>query len=467
MVAGPALHRAFAIWFRDLTRWNPGSFRQSVWHWPIECIKPLGTALVPKHRVADKGHSDFSKLPMLTLGFDGEISLRGGKKIIVIKGNLFIANAGDVVFSKIDVRNGAIGIVPESMPSVAVTSEFPVYGVRKNIALPSYIRLLFRTEFFRKTINSMISGASGRKRVQPSQLMSVEVPLPPLPVQQTIVDRWEQAQKEIAAGQDRILCKERETTARFIRELGLTPPKLASGEKGFAVQWKDFARWSVSYNHTASSLPDLTKGKYPVVSLGAILEMVQYGTSEKANQAENGMPILRINNIKDGRIDPSDLKHILIQKKQKDALRLEDGDVLIIRTSGSRNLVGTCAAFHEEGEFCFASYLIRLRVRKNRATPDFVAYYINSPLGRQQVDSLSRKIMQNNINSEEIRSFQIPLPPLPVQQEILLQIVDGRAEVSKIRGAVREIASDAKREIEALILGTKKVDGREPTRLTS
>jgi type I restriction enzyme S subunit len=195
--------------------------------------------------------------------------------------------------------------------------------------------------------------------------------------------------------------------------------------------------------------------------------MVQYGTSEKANQAENGTPILRINNIKGGRIDAADLKYIPIQEKQKDALRLEDGDILIIRTSGSRDLVGTCAAFHEEGDFCFASYLIRLRVRKNRAISDFVAYFINSPLGRQQVDSMSRKIMQNNINSEEIRSLQIPLPPLPVQQEILRQIVEGLAEVSKIRGAVQEIASDSKREIETLILGTKKVDSREPTRLTS
>ncbi len=460
MVVGSSLRRAFAILFKDLARWNPGSFRQSVWHWPIECIKLLSTALVPKHCAVDKGHSDFSRLPMLTLGFNGEISLRGGKKIIAIKGNLFIANAGDVVFSKIDVRNGAIGIVPESMASVAVTSEFPVYGVRRNIALPSYIRLLFRTEFFRKTINSMISGASGRKRVQPSQLMSVEVPLPPLPVQQAIVDRWELAQKEIAAGQERIFCKERETAARFIRKLGLTPPKPASGEKGFAVHWKDFARWSVSYNHTASSLTDLTKGKYPVVSLGAILEMVQYGTSEKANTKDEGTPVIRMNNILDGVLDFSDLKHVSLPEKVRKGLSLRKGDILINRTN-SKELVGKCGVFDEEGEYVFASYLIRLRADPHRVLPEYLASVINSPIGRQQIDALSRQIIgQANINSKELRSLQIPLPPLPVQQEFLRQIVEGRAEVSKIRGAVRAIASDAKREIEALILGTKKVDCR-------
>jgi len=376
---------------------------------------------------------------------------------------------GAFIYNRLFAWKESFAVVPETLGDCFVSNEFPQFTVDSGRILSRYLFLFCMCRSTIKSVNkaSIGSAAVSRNRFKEEYFLDFFIPLPPLIEQQAIVDKWEQAQKEIAAGQERIRYKELETAERFIRELGLTPPKPASGRKAFAVLWKDFARWSVSYNHTASRLSDLTNGKYPVVSLGVILEMVQYGTSEKANQAEYGTPVLRINNIKDGRIDTADMKHIPIQEKQKNALLLEDGDILIIRTSGSRDLVGTCAAFHEEGIFCFASYLIRLRVRKNRVIPDFVAYFINSSLGRQQVDSLSRKIMQNNINSEEIRSLQIPLPPLPVQQEILRRIVEGRAEVSRIRGAVQEIASDSKREIETLILGTKKVDGREPTRLTS
>jgi type I restriction enzyme S subunit len=467
MVVGSPIHRAFAVWFRDLERWDPASVHGIEWHWAHQFMQPIGSILKSKKEKVDKKCTKFSELQPITIHFDGSIDKRKVDANREYTMDLWYARPGDIVVAKIDLKNGAVGIVPTGWQNVVVTGHFAVYQPDRTRLVPGYLHLLIQTSFFKAHLWRNKVGAEGRKEVKLNFFESEKIPLPPLPIQQAIVDRWEQAQKEIAAGQERILCKERETAERFIRELRLTLPKPASREKGFAVLWKDFARWSVSYNHTASSLPDLTKGKYPVVSLGAILEMVQYGTSEKANQAENGTPILRINNIKDGRIDTADLKHIPIQEKQKDALRLEDGDILIIRTSGSRNLVGTCAAFHEEGDFCFASYLIRLRVRETRAIPDFVAHFINSPLGRQQVDSLSRKIMQNNINSEEIRSLQIPLPPLPVQKEILRQIVEGRAEVSKIRGAVQEIASDSKREIETLILGTKKVDGREPTRLTS
>jgi hypothetical protein len=44
--------------------------------------------------------------------------------------------------------------------------------------------------------------------------------------------------------------------------------------------------------------------------------------------------------------------------------------------------------------------------------PEFVSWFLNSPLGRLQVNAVSRQIMQNDINSKELRSLQIPLPLL-------------------------------------------------------
>ena len=41
------------------------------------------------------------------------------------------------------------------------------------------------------------------------------------------------------------------------------------------------------------------------------------------------------------------LIHIELPRKTLENLLLQDGDMLIIRTSGSRDLVGTCAAFEE------------------------------------------------------------------------------------------------------------------------
>ena len=77
-----------------------------------------------------------------------------------------------------------------------MSGEYPVYQVRSDVALGEYIKLVFRTSHFRQVINGMISGASGRKRVQPEQIECVDIPLPSLETQQAIVARWQVAQAE-------------------------------------------------------------------------------------------------------------------------------------------------------------------------------------------------------------------------------------------------------------------------------
>jgi len=92
-------------------------------------------------------------------------------------------------------------------------------------------------------------------------------------------------------------------------------------------------------------------------------------------------------------VDTTELKHLELPDKVRCGLLLADGAILVIRTSGSRDLVGTCAVFHEPGEYVFASYLIRLRPNPGKANPDFIVWFLNSSLGRQQVDATSRQIM--------------------------------------------------------------------------
>ncbi len=101
----------------------------------------------------------------------------------------------------------------------------------------------------------------------------------------------------------------------------------------------------------------------------------------------------------------------------------------------------------------FASYLIRSKVDETQADPNYVAWVINSSIGRQQVNAISRQIMQNNINSEEIRSLEIPLPPLDVQREIVAEVRAGLAEIAILRENARAQADAARAEVERMIIG--------------
>jgi hypothetical protein len=120
----PVADRAFAAPWADFDRWSVGSFLEVTWHWPAGIIQSLGNVLSRRIETVDRAEHSFGSLQLLTLHFDGEMEARDLRGKAHFKGRLFFAHPGDVVFSKIDVRNGAVGIVPEGLAQVAFSSEY-------------------------------------------------------------------------------------------------------------------------------------------------------------------------------------------------------------------------------------------------------------------------------------------------------------------------------------------------------
>lgn len=453
-VAEFSFPKAFRVRFRDLRRFDPASFHGISWHWSKDVMFPIGSALKLRKEKVDRAEYEFSQLQPITIHFDGTID----KRKVEGRGysmDLFFARPGDIVVAKIDLKNGAVGIVPD-WENVVVTNHFAVYEPDRSKIIPEYFLLVIQANFFKSYLWRNKVGAEGRKEVKLEFFESIKIPMPSLDEQRRIVAAWQQAQEKAAQAQARVVELEQEIESRFFGDLGLKPPKKTSRLKSFAVWWKDFERWSVSYSQAAQSGTDITRGKYPVHELGSLLEFVQYGTSEKANTSEDGTPVIRMNNIVDGVLDLSDLKHVKLIERDRERLLLKNNDILFNRTN-SKELVGKCAVFHENGDYVFASYLIRIRPDPAKADSDFVAYVINSSIGRQQINAISRQIIgQANVNSEELRSLQIPLPPLDVQKEIMRRVEEGRSKIRQEQEAAAKVAEEAQREVERMILGLSK-----------
>src|SRR5205085_2877427 len=88
--------------------------------------------------------------------------------------------------------------------------------------------------------------------------------------------------------------------------------------------------------------------------------ILQYGTSAKTKELRDGIPVLRMGNIVDGRLRLENLRFLPESHVEFPELLLQKGDLLFNRTN-SAELVGKTAVFKEAGRFSFASYLIRLR----------------------------------------------------------------------------------------------------------
>ncbi len=104
---------------------------------------------------------------------------------------------GQVLLSRIDARNGAIGIVPLELDGAIVTNDFWAFAVNLQSAVPAFLDAYFGTAEFVDACKAASEGTTNRVRLQPEGFLKSEVPLPSLDEQRRIVSRIEELAEKI------------------------------------------------------------------------------------------------------------------------------------------------------------------------------------------------------------------------------------------------------------------------------
>jgi len=108
-----------------------------------------------------------------------------------------------------------------------------------------------------------------------------------------------------------------------------------------------------------------------VVRLREVATDFSYGTSAKSRKSGE-VPVLRMGNIQDGRLDWTDLVFTSDMEEIR-KYSLIPGDVLFNRTN-SPDLVGKTAVYKGEQSAIYAGYLVRVRCSYELA-PDYLSYW--------------------------------------------------------------------------------------------
>ncbi len=170
-----------------------------------------------------------------------------------------------------------------------------------------------------------------------------------------------------------------------------------------------------------------------MLKLGSVLEDIRYGTAKKCDYGD-GVPVLRIPNIASGRISIEDLKRADFESDELTKLSLRLGDVLVIRSNGSRDLVGRSAVVDDAAAgMLYAGYLIRLRLDESKLLPDYLHAFLSSPSARQTIEGLARSTSGvNNINAEQLKTLMIPAATLEAQRSVISTIQSANAHAGRL-----------------------------------
>lgn len=186
----------FKVKWSEIDRWDPASYRPIEWKCSPEILKPFGKYLKQRIDPVDREEFDFSELTPITIHFDGSIDPRDITDSDDYTMDQYFARAGDIVVSKIDLKNGAVGIVPGNLSNVAVTNHFVVYEPDFEHIYPPYIVRMIQTAFFKGYLWRKKVGTEGRKEVKIDLLESTLIPIPSLSEQKALISKWCELEKQ-------------------------------------------------------------------------------------------------------------------------------------------------------------------------------------------------------------------------------------------------------------------------------
>lgn len=477
-------------------------------NWSWSQIAEIGI-MSPRNDAPDALETSFVPMPLIAAEYGvanrHEVRTWGEIK----KGYTHFAE-GDVGLAKITpcFENGKSTVFRNLTGGIGSgTTELHV--VRPLLVVADYILLFWKSPHFIETGIPKMTGTAGQKRVPTDYSANSPFPLPPIAEQNRIVakvdelmalcDALEAARTERETKRDRLAVAslarlntpDAETfgdDARFaldalpaltarpdqIKQLRQTILNLAvrgklvpqdptdepakellkriAGKKTDKTRRAELRR---------NGLPDASLRKeeelepcnWTWTQLGEVALSMRYGTSVKCDYDTKGAPVLRIPNVSGGRISLDDMKFGPLSPAEIQDLSLLEGDILLIRSNGSLEIVGRSAVVTPDAVgMSFAGYLVRLRTDPTEIDPAYLWLALQSSEVRGQIEQPIRSAVGlKNVNLTEFGALTFRLPPLAEQHRIVAKVDELMALCDQLETSLTSADETRKKLLDALL----------------
>jgi type I restriction enzyme S subunit len=356
--------------------------------------------------------------------------------------------AGDVLLNITGASIGRVTQAPEDMDGARVNQHVCI--VRTNAGInASFLSHYLASPAVQEMIWNEQYGVT-RQALTKTQILEFAIPLPPLAEQQRIVAALDAVLSKVGNCQTRLAriptllkrfrqavlaaaCSGRLTAdwrgqqsqLSSAEELVVKPqsPKTTSKKgsrqgrlwgAGVVPELTDDERESVPSNWKWAKVYELNRDTEHAVQVGPM-------SMQSRDFEETGIPVLNVGCVQSGWIDASKLDFMPEEKAVSfSRYRIETDDILFTR-SGT---VGRCAIATERcNGWLMTFHLLRARTSPQICEPRYLLHtFMGAPSIRRQTDDAAIGSTRAGFNTRLLANLDVPLPPLPEQQEIVRRV---------------------------------------------
>jgi type I restriction enzyme S subunit len=293
-----------------------------------------------------------------------------------------------------------------------------------------YFDYFFLTEFYRTEIRELAGGIN-INNIRREHLEGIDFPLPPLPEQQRIVAKLDNLFGHLDALKT---CLDR-----------------------IPQQLKDFRQKVLTQAVTGKLTEEWRKGKeleeWKIEIASKCCDKVQSGGTPKGGGfTDEGIPFLKVYNIVNNQIDFEYRPQFVTIEVQNKALSKSiayPGDVLMNIVGPPLNKIAILPADYPEWNLNQAITLFRT---KKYLLNTFLYYFFCEGKSVREVMGETKGVVgQVNISLSQCREFEIPVPPLQEQQEIIHRVESLFAKADQIEASYQKLKAKIEQLPQALL----------------
>ncbi len=356
------------------------------------------------------------------------------------KENAFFLKNKDILISSIGFGSiGKVNIFNGDSKKIGTVSEV---SVLRECKINSYFLWAFLAgKFGQFQINREITGATGQLHLNTGNIENILVPILDSQNLKELENVYEEAREKYKSSKSLY----RQVGDLLLEELGLKDFNLKEN-LSTVVNFSDVldARridaeyFQIKYEKLIEKIRKKSK------KLEDFITKYSTGYPYKSEKyLEEGIPLIRINNIKSGAIDLEDTAY-LSEKDFSISPRdtAKSGDI-VLSMSGT---IGVTAEIPENIPKCAVNQRILKFTAKN-IDKHYLVLLLNSIIGRYQLERIGTGGVQTNISHKDIKNILIPILP----KEIQLKISELVQKSHIARKKSKELLEEAKRKVEEMI----------------
>ena len=195
--------------------------------------------------------------------------------------------------------------------------------------------------------------------------------------------------------------------------------------------------------------PKINPNNYPVCQLSDFIVFLTSGSRGWAQYcADDGTEwFITIKNVKDCHIETDNMQPINApDNAEAKRTRVQEGDLLISITADLGRTGVVTKEITEHGAY-INQHLTCIRLKQDVLNPLYVAYFMESPAGKEQFESKNQSAVKAGLNFNSINSLRLMVPPLDDQNAF----VDFIKQTDKSKVAIQKALDEAQLLFDSLM----------------